>query len=1153
MNKIFMRPQKGFKKALHNVLYTIMRVFICFIIFGLSAVYANSSYSQVKININVKNVSIEELFKEIQNKSEYIFFYKDDVIDKNARISLNLKDALLTDILNKSLNNIGLDYKIADRQVIIKAKKIDTKQQLNTNKKSQKFTVTGVITDVNGTPLPGASVLEKNTTNGAQTDFDGNFTLDVASANSIIVISYIGFTTQEIPLNGKSTLTVVLEENAASLDEVVVVGYGVQKRANLTGAVSMVSNESIENRPVQNATQALQGQVPGLLISQSNGIPGGEGLNINIRGLNSFGSSNAPLVLIDGVEGNIEDLDPSVIESVNVLKDASSAAIYGLKAANGVILVQTKTGGKDAMSVTYDGSYQMSNPTMLPEMITNSVDYMTLYNRGLQNSAGSATGGYPDEVINAYRNNPNNPLYPNTNWTDLVLRTGSVQRNTLGINGTTGKTTYNLSLSSWKQDGMIQNSNYDKYNFFLNFKTKIKENIDVGGTFMGLTSERKGPNDDFGSPLLQTWWVRPTWGPYTLDGTGHFAGKAFSGSANDPDGLVFDEGFTRENPLVKLYGQNGPSDEKYNFNGNIFTSIGILDGLVFDAKAAYKFDYTRSKNQVLTQDEYNYRTGEYIRTTRDASKIDVGNQFSKVTTFYSTLTYNKLFDETHDLKFMVGYSQESRRREWTNSTRFGVASRSLTELDGAGTSNQLTSGSTTESSIRSGFSRLNYAFNDKYLFEANLRTDISSRFAEGNRVGVFPSFSLGWRIDQEGFMENVDFIRQLKLRASWGQLGNDGSNDYPYQSRYAFGNYDAGNYLTTRASGSHGYPFGSAIASGVVLENFTNANITWETTTITDIGLDFTSKSGSWFANIDYYEKVTSDILRQLQVSVESGAGGPQVNQGEMKNTGWDIVLGHQKTLGDFSYKVSTNFSWYKNELVKYGAPEIGNTTINEEGYAFNDFYMWEADGFFNTQEDIDNAPTQPLTPYLGGIRLKNQNPDEDNVVDQNDRIHIDGQHPDLLYGANISLSYKNFELSTFWQGVAGQKTYRSTHGVEPFNQDGNAPKVWLTDSWTPNNMNASLPAVYNESLSTYGAGEYFNSFWLMNTSYFRMKNVTFTYSFPSKITEKLKLKSAKLYFSGDNLLTITGDNLFNIDPEILTSYTYPISKSYTFGIKLAL
>ncbi|GAA4233727.1 TonB-dependent receptor [Postechiella marina] len=1129
-----------------------MRVFIFFILIGLSSVYANSTYSQVKIDINVKNVSIKELFKEIQKKSEYIFFYKDDVIDKRARVSIKLEGAVLSEILNKSLNNIGLDYTILDRQVVIKTKTNVVSLETNTVVKQQKFSVSGVIKDNNGTPLPGASVIEKGTSNGSQTDFDGNFELDVESANAILEISFIGFTTKDVSLNGQSTITVQLEEDTAKLDEVIVVGYGKQKVANLTGAVSMVSSEVIENRPVQNATQALQGQIPGLIIGQSNGIPGGESLNVTIRGLNSFGSNNSPLVLIDGVEGNIGDLDPSVIKSVNVLKDASSAAIYGLKAANGVILVQTKAGGKEGMQVTYDGSFQMSNPTMLPKMITNSVDFMSLYNNSLVNSAGSATGGYPQEVIDAYRNGQGNPLFPNTDWTDLVLRTGTVKRNTVGLNGTSGKTSYNLSVSSWNQDGMIENSDYNKYNFFLNFKTEIKDDIVVGGTLTGLTSDRKGPNNDAGSPLLQTWWVRPTWGPYTLDGTGHYAAKAFSGSANDPDGLIFDEGFTRENPLVKLYGQNGTSDEKYNFNGNLFTSIKLLDGLVFDAKGAYKFDYFRSKNQVLQQDEYNFRTGEYNRTTRDAPKIEVGNEFSKVTTFYSTLTYNKAI-ENHDFKLMVGYSQESRKREWTNSTRFGITSRSLTELDGAGTANQLTSGSTTESSIQSGFSRFNYSYKDKYIFEGNVRTDVSSRFAEGNRVGVFPSFSAGWRLEKEPFLEEVDFIRQLKLRASWGQLGNDGSNDYPYQSRYAFGNYDAGNYLATRNSGAHGYPFGASISPGVVLENFTNADITWETTTITDIGLDFTSKNGSFFGNVDYYQKVTSDILRQLQVSVESGAGGPQVNQGEMKNTGWDIVIGHRKTLGDFSYKISSNISWYKNELVKYGAAEIGTTTINEEGYALNDFYMWEADGYFNTQEDIDNAPDQPLTPYLGGIRLKNQNPEEDNVVDQNDRIHIDGQHPDFMYGANISAKYKNIEVSTFWQGVAGQKSYRSSHGVEPFNQDGNAPSVWLNNSWTADNTNAALPAVYNESLSDYGAGKYTNSFWLMNTSYFRMKNITVSYTIPNQFTEKLKLKKAMVYFSGDNILTLTGDNLFDIDPEILTSYTYPISKSYTFGVKITL
>ncbi len=1007
--------------------------------------------------------------------------------------------------------------------------------------------VSGIVTDGAGFPLAGTNVIEKGTTNGTQSDFNGYYSISVTNT-SILSFSYLGFVTKEVLVGDKLTIDISLSEDSSQLDEVVIVGYGQQKVANLTGAVSMVSSETIENRPVQNTAQALQGQIPGLTISQTNGSPGDEGLNISIRGINSFGSNNSPLVLIDGVEGNLEDLDPTWIESVNVLKDASSAAIYGLRAANGVILVQTKTGGKEAMTISYDGSYAFNSPSMLPNMITNSADFMDLYNRSLITSKGSATGGYPQNVIDAYRNAKNDPLYPNTDWTDLLTQTGTVIKNTIGINGTSGKTTYNLSLNSWNQEGLMVKSNYNKKNVFLNFRTAIRENISVGGAIIGLASDRKGPEPDSNTAFTKAWETRPNWGPYTLDGTGHYAAKAFSGSDLDPDGLIFDEGFTRVNPMIETYGQNGYSDKKHNFNGNLFANAKILNNLVLDVKGAYKYDYTRSTNQKLQHDEYNYRTGEYLRTTRDPSEISVGNLFSKLTTFYSTLTYNKMI-ENHDFKVMAGYSQEARRHEWTNSTRFGVPSQSIIELDGVGTANQLASGSSTESSVRSAFSRINYSYDDKYLLEFNFRTDESSRFEESNRRGYFPSLSVGWRLEREPFIQKIDFISQLKLRASWGKLGNDGSNDYPYQSRYEFGDPNVKDYVNTHSTGSHSYPFGTGISTGVALEKFTNSDISWETTTISDIGLDFTSKNRLIFVNVDYYHKVTSNILRQLQVSVEAGAAGPQVNQGEMKNTGWDIVIGHNNNIGDFSFKVSSNFSWYKNKLVKYGATEIGGQTVNEEGYPFRNYYMYESNGYFNTAEDIANAPTQPLPPYLGGIRLKDQN--GDNIIDQNDRIHIGGQHPSLLYGANISGKYKNIEISTFWQGVTGMKTYRNWAGVEPFLQDGNAPSVWITDSWTPENQNTKLPAVYNEPLSSYGATQYINSFWLMNSSYLRMKNIMISYSVPNQFIEYLKLKSAQLYFSGDNLFTLTKDNLFNLDPEITASSTYPISKSYTFGIKL--
>ncbi|BAX78453.1 hypothetical protein ALGA_0058 [Labilibaculum antarcticum] len=1108
---------------------------------------ATPSFALTETTFTVVKSSLSDFFDFLEETTEYKVFYDASEIDLSKEVDLIKSDAPIEKVLEVAFNGTSYTYELVDRHVIIKNNK---KGNLQDKSSMQNTSVNGNVVDSKGLSLPGVTIIKKGTTEGTVSNIDGDYTLANISEGDVLVFSFVGMISKEIKITNQNEINVTLDYDAIGLEEVIAIGYGVQKKANMTGAVSMVANEAIERRPVQNAAQALQGQVPGLVISQSSGIPGAEGLNMTIRGLNSFGSGNSPLVLIDGVEGNLADLDPSVIESVNVLKDASSAAIYGLKAANGVLLIQTKTGGKDEITVSYEGSYAISKPTMLPEMITNSVDYMNLYNRSLINSQGSATGGYPDEVIQAYGNANGNPLYPNTDWTNLVLKNGSVKRQNIGINGTSGKTSYNLSVSSWNQEGMVVETDYNKYNFFMNFKTAVTDKIDVGGSFMGLSSDRKGPDGDWGSSLLETWRARPTWGPYTADGSGHYAGKAFSGSTNDPDGLIFDEGFTRENPMISIYGENGFSEEKYNFNGNLFAKISLLDNLVFEAKGAYKFDFTRSKNQELQQDEYNFRTGEYNRTTRDPSRIDVGNSYSKLVTFFSTLTYNASI-QNHDFKIMAGYSQEERKYEFTNSTRFGVASKILTELNGAGTDNQLTSGTTTESSVRSGFSRFNYALNDKYLFEVNLRVDASSKFAEGNRVGVFPSLSVGWRLESEPFIQKFDFIHQLKLRASWGQLGNDGSNNYPYQSRYAFGNYDAGNYVSTHTSGSHGYPFGSSITSGVVLENLTNADITWETTTITDIGLDFSTTNGLFTANVDYYKKVTTDILRQLQVSIGSGTGGPQVNSGEMKNEGWDIVLGHNNKIGEVSYHLGTNFSWYKNELVSYGAAEIGDQTINEEGQPYNDYYMWEADGYFNTQADIDNAPTQPKTPYLGGIRLKDNT--GDGVVDRDDRIHIDGKHPDLLYGVNLSAKYKNFELGTFWQGVVGKKTYRWNHGVEPFNQDGNTPKVWFTDSWTADNTNAKLPAVYNESLSNYSASNYTNSFWLQNTSYFRMKNITLSYSIPKSIVERIKLKSALLYFSGDNLLTFSDDNIFDVDPEINNSFTNPIPKSYTFGLKVTL
>ena len=899
------------------------------------------------------------------------------------------------------------------------------KQDAVTIMQQQNLKVSGVVTDEAGEPLIGVSVLVKGTTLGNITDLNGRFSLDVPEG-SILEISYIGYKTQSIKAQ-REPMNIVLKEDAQKLDEVVVVGFGTQKKVNLTGSVSAVTGDDISKRPVANAAILLQGQIPGLRVNQGLGQPGGEGTSFRIRGQGTFSSAGSdPLILINGVPGSMTNLDPSVIESVSVLKDAASAAIYGARAANGVILVTTKQGAVgDKVHISYHGNVGLHTPTKLYDRVTNSVEYMELANLAWKNSGTGKQ--YTQDQINLYRNNVGDPQYPNFDWQDYMFRTAVVQTHNLSMAGSTEKTTYNVALNFVDQPGTMRGFKYRKYNATIDLTARITNFIKVGtyaNLMYGETEQpRQGQNDAFLSTLSQA----PTYMPWLPDdGTGirRWTSSAYSFESHNKN-------------MPAIIGDNAMKrDNNFDINAQLWLEINLAKGLTWYTKGAARLQSNKSKDwRGSTTYTYDYHTGERSsELDKGGLGLSVGDGRRFYTNLYSYLKYDlSLVDNAHNFSLMVGYNQESEKYETLNAYRKDFAF-DLPVLNAGGTADWSNSGGEEEWAIQSLFGRFNYDFKERYLFEANMRYDGTSRISDENRWGVFPSFSVAWRATEEEFIKNLNlnWLNNFKLRGSWGQLGNQNIGLYPYQAMI---------------SGVDDYPF-TKTSDGVIIgyqqTAYANRNIKWETTTITDIGFDLQVFDGL-SVTFDWYKKTTDDILRSSQVSSLLGLSAPTVNNGSVENKGIEVALNYANmvkggTFRGFRYNAGVYFDRSRNKLTEFGAEEIGSYSIKREGLPYDEYYMLECIGVFADQAEINASPkqfndnTQP-----GDLKYKDiSGPDgkPDGVIDNYDRRTFSGRFPGFEYGINASATWKGFDLSLIGQGVADKKYYTTDWGYSPLCKD---------------------------------------------------------------------------------------------------------------------
>ncbi|MFK2042183.1 SusC/RagA family TonB-linked outer membrane protein [Bacteroides fragilis] len=1015
------------------------------------------------------------------------------------------------------------------------------KQDAVTIMQQQNLKVSGVVTDEAGEPLIGVSVLVKGTTLGNITDLNGRFSLDVPEG-SILEISYIGYKTQSIKAQ-REPMNIVFKEDAQKLDEVVVVGFGTQKKVNLTGSVSAVTGDDISKRPVANAAILLQGQIPGLRVNQGLGQPGGEGTSFRIRGQGTFSSAGSdPLILINGVPGSMTNLDPSVIESVSVLKDAASAAIYGARAANGVILVTTKQGAVgDKVHISYHGNVGLHTPTKLYDRVTNSVEYMELANLAWKNSGTGKQ--YTQDQINLYRNNVGDPQYPNFDWQDYMFRTAVVQTHNLSMAGSTEKTTYNVALNFVDQPGTMRGFKYRKYNATIDLTARITNFIKVGtyaNLMYGETEQpRQGQNDAFLSTLSQA----PTYMPWLPDdGTGirRWTSSVYSFESHNKN-------------MPAIIGDNAMKrDNNFDINAQLWLEINLAKGLTWYTKGAARLQSNKSKDwRGSTTYTYDYHTGERSsELDKGGLGLSVGDGRRFYTNLYSYLKYDlSLVDNAHNFSLMVGYNQESEKYETLNAYRKDFAF-DLPVLNAGGTADWSNSGGEEEWAIQSLFGRFNYDFKERYLFEANMRYDGTSRISDENRWGVFPSFSVAWRATEEEFIKNLNlnWLNNFKLRGSWGQLGNQNIGLYPYQAMI---------------SGVDDYPF-TKTSDGVIIgyqqTAYANRNIKWETTTITDIGFDLQVFDGL-SVTFDWYKKTTDDILRSSQVSSLLGLSAPTVNNGSVENKGIEVALNYANmvkggTFRGFRYNAGVYFDRSRNKLTEFGAEEIGSYSIKREGLPYDEYYMLECIGVFADQAEINASPkqfndnTQP-----GDLKYKDiSGPDgkPDGVIDNYDRRTFSGRFPGFEYGINASATWKGFDLSLIGQGVADKKYYTTDWGVQPFMQGSSPNKDYIKHMWTEENpYGAKHPKLYWQDMGG-GKNTRPNSYYLKDASFFRLKNLTLGYTLPRVWTEKANISKVRIYFSGDNLLTLTPYK--GLDPERNgdgRDAIYPQNRIYSFGLNV--
>lgn len=1128
-------------RVLLQQIIRVMRITAFLILITLVQVSA-STFAQ-RITMQQKDATLKDVFEQIKHQTGYDVVCKSNQLKQSKTIQVNFVNQDVRSVLDQILPEQNLDYVLNGRTFVIKARNkqnILTKEEntLMEQKVYGSVDIRGRVIDSEGRPIPGASVKVKGTTKAVITDTDGSFQLKGIADGSLLEISFIGYTSVEIKAS-KDLGNIELKQSDAKLDELVVVGYGTQKKVNLTGAVASVSGAVLTKRPVASAAAMLEGLLPGVGVVQSKGQPGEGNVSIQIRGKGTFsGAGENPLILIDGIPGNMESLNPSSIESVTVLKDAASAAIYGSRAANGVILVTTKDGkgGDGKVRVTYDFNYGIHSPTKMLDMVTNSADYMRAWNTRIRNAnygVDIPTRQYPQTEIDKYANATDRILYPNFNWIDYMIKPAPTTMHNLSVSGGQ-QTHYNLALGYIDEKGTMSPYRYRRINMQVNVVSEVSKKFKVGATALlknGITNSTNSNGGGDANQFLTILAQPPTIMPTLPDGSGRYSWRSHPFEENNWNPLLL----ANEQPQV---------DKNYTANAQVWSDWEILKGLHWNVKAASNVIINKGSVFQKPMLTFSYLDPSIPGYTNPIASLSKSDNYDVYTNLYSYLTYDKKIG-LHNFNLMAGYNNEKDNYEFMNAYRSNFASTTTPELNAGSQTGQTNGGSSSAWAIESYFGRFSYNFNGKYLIETNLRYDGTSRLSSANRWGSFPSFSAAWRLSEESFMQSTrSWLSNAKIRASWGRLGNQNIGTYPYQALLTYAGV---------------YPFDNAsLTQGVAQTALNNEDIKWETTTSSNLGLDLTLFN-KLSLSVDVYKKYTKDILRGAQVTGIVGLGAPTINSGAMQNTGVDFEMQYTDKVEsgpfkDLKLNAKVILSAFKNKLVKFGVRQDNGSNVYEEGRPWGTFYLLQSDGIFQTAEEVANSPKQfGENTKPGMMKWKDvSGPDgkPDGKIDNNDRVLMeDGVFPKFTYGFNLNLEWKNFDVYGFFQGVAGSKVLlnggSNSWGIVPFSQGSAPTKEQLAEAWTPENHSNAFPMLGDPVSFNHPS-----TLLLRDNSYFRLKAIQIGYSLPNKWVGKLGLQGVRIYFAGDNLFTFTPYG--GLDPERSGSGTYvsyPQNRVISFGL----